>query len=144
MQNPAEAGRLARPEGVPLKYVEIVITRSDNTRCRRLSAESFRWSGVQCDALAIGRASATSVYEFQLMLYTASQSGIRLRDLTAGAVSVSALVVLTGCLPGNSEAGSDLRPSNAQADRLIDQRCEFGLCLVPAESGVFDPLQHLG
>src|SRR5262249_5812459 len=77
---PAGSGALR----APLKYVEIVITRSDNTRCRRLSAESFRWSGVQCDALAIGRASATSVYEFQLMLYTASQSGIRLRDLTAG------------------------------------------------------------
>jgi hypothetical protein len=46
------------------KGVKIVLTTSDNVRCRRLSAESFRWSRSQCATLAIIRASATPVYEF--------------------------------------------------------------------------------
>ena len=75
-------------------------------------------------------------------LHRVSVGGSGHAILTAGPVSVSALVVLAGCLPGHPKPGGDLRPSNAHADRLIDQRYEFGLRLVPAESGAFDPLQH--
>jgi hypothetical protein len=64
--------------------------------------------------------------------------------LTADAQAVAALVVLAGRLPGNAKASGDLRPSDAHADRLIHQRREFGICLLSAESGSFDPLQHLG
>jgi hypothetical protein len=59
-------------------------------------------------------------------------------------VTVAALVVLAGRLPGHTEPGGDLRPSDAHADRLIRQHREFGLCLLPGESGSFDPLQQLG
>jgi hypothetical protein len=62
----------------------------------------------------------------------------------AGAVTMAAQVVLAGCLPGHPEPGGDLWPPDAQADRLIHQHREFGFCLLPGESGAFDPLQHLG
>ena len=64
--------------------------------------------------------------------------------LMAGAVAVAALVVLAGRLPGHAKTGGDLRPPDAHADRLIYQHREFGIYLLPGESGSFDPLQHLG
>jgi len=57
---------------------------------------------------------------------------------------MAALVVLAGRLPGHTETGGDLRPSDAHADRLIHQHRECGIRLLTGESGPFDPLQHLG
>src|SRR5690242_3248937 len=78
---------------------------TDNTRCRRMSAESLRWSSCRFEALAITRTPTTHVYEFQLMLYTAPwprlMSGHAI--LTAG-VSVSARVLLAGRLPADIQA----------------------------------------
>jgi hypothetical protein len=81
------------------------------------------------------------------MLYTWAswpRMGQDTRSWRLVALAMSAPVVLAGCLPAHPEAGSDVRPSNAHAHRLINQCREFGLCLVPAESGAFDPLQHRG
>ena len=64
--------------------------------------------------------------------------------LAAGALAVAAQVVLAGCLPGHPEPGGDLRPPDAQADRLVHQHREFGFCLPPGESGAFDPRHYLG
>jgi hypothetical protein len=64
--------------------------------------------------------------------------------LTAGAVTVAALVVLAGRLPSNAKPRGDLRPPDTHADRLVHQHREFGICLLAGESGSFDPLQYLG
>jgi hypothetical protein len=105
-----------------LEDVRKVITRSDNIRCRRLSAESFRWSSGRCEALVIARDPTTHVYEFQLMLYTAPwprlMSGHAI--LTAG-VSVPTLVLLAGRLPADIQAPGDVGPPDPQADCAVDQ-----------------------
>ena len=64
--------------------------------------------------------------------------------LMAGAIAVAALVVLAGRLPRDAKAGGDLRPADAHVDRLIHQHREFGIYLLPSESGAFDPLQYVG
>jgi hypothetical protein len=40
--------------------------------------------------------------------------------LTAGAVTVAALVVLAGSLPGYAKPVGDLRPPDAQANGVVD------------------------
>ena len=60
------------------------------------------------------------------------------------AVTMSALVVLSSCLPGHGKPSGDLRPSDAQADGMVDQHREFRLCLVSRETGMLDPLEYLG
>jgi hypothetical protein len=57
---------------------------------------------------------------------------------------VSALVVLAGRLPGDSELEGDLWPPDAQADGMVDEHCEFGLGFVPCQPGTLDPREHLG
>jgi hypothetical protein len=64
--------------------------------------------------------------------------------VTAGVVAVAALVMLAGRLSGHAKPGSDLRPSDAQADGVIDQNREFRLRLLLRNPGARDPLQHLG
>ena len=39
----------------------------------------------------------------------------------SGAVAVAALIVLAGCLPGDAKLGGDLRPSDPEADGVLDQ-----------------------
>jgi hypothetical protein len=56
---------------------------------------------------------------------------------------MSALVVLTGRLPGYTQPGGDLRPPDAEADSLIDQLREFRLGLPLCSPGPLNPLQHL-
>jgi hypothetical protein len=51
--------------------------------------------------------------------------------------------MLAGRLSGHAELGSDLRPSDAEFDGVVDQRREFGLCLLLCNAGALDPLQHL-
>ncbi|HXZ69614.1 MAG TPA: hypothetical protein VEH31_01930 [Streptosporangiaceae bacterium] len=59
-------------------------------------------------------------------------------------IAVAALVVLAGRLPGHAEPGRDFWPPDAQADGVVDEHHEFGLCRFPREPDAFDPLQHLG
>jgi hypothetical protein len=63
--------------------------------------------------------------------------------LTDGTVPVTALVMLAGGLPGDTELDGNLRPPDAEFDGVVDQRCEFGLCLLPCNAGAPDPLQYL-
>ena len=63
--------------------------------------------------------------------------------LTDGVVAMAALVVLAGRLPGDSELGSDLRPADAEFDGVVDQRCEFGFCLLLCSTDVPDPVEQL-
>jgi hypothetical protein len=63
--------------------------------------------------------------------------------LAAGTVTVAALVVLAGCLPGDAELGGDLWPRNAEFDGVVDQRREFGFCLHLRNAGAPDPFQDL-
>ena len=105
------------------------------------------WSCGQYDGLLAIRASATPVYKCQLMLYTrrlgrGDESGHPI--LLAGTVAVSALIVLAGCLPSHFKPEGDLWPSGAQADSMVDEHREFGICLVPREPGTLDPREHLG
>ena len=68
------------------------------------------------------RPVATSVYECHLRLYTRVLTGITdsgHATLPHGAVTVAALVVLAGCLPGHAELGGNLRPSDAQVYGLV-------------------------
>jgi hypothetical protein len=89
---------------------------------------------------------ATHVYQFRLRLYTGALAGDESGHpiLTAGEIAMAALVVLAGRLPGDAKTGGDLRPPDAHVDRLIHQYREFGIRLLPGESGAFDLLQHLG
>lgn len=59
------------------------------------------------------------------------------------AVPVAALIVLAGCLPGHAKLGGDLRPSDAEADGVVDQCRKLRLCLLLRNLGAPDPLQHL-
>jgi hypothetical protein len=63
---------------------------------------------------------------------------------TANPIAVAALVVLAGRLPGHAEPGGDFWPPDAQADGVLDEHHELGLCRFPREPNAFDPLQHLG
>ena len=56
---------------------------------------------------------------------------------------MATLVVLAGRLPGHAQPGGDLRPSDAQADGLVDQYREFGLGFLLHGPGALDPLKHL-
>ena len=51
------------------------------------------------------------------------------------AVAVAALIVLAGCLPGHVKLGGDLRPSDAEADGMIDQYRKLRLCPPAAQPG---------
>ena len=64
--------------------------------------------------------------------------------MAAGALTVAALVLLAGRLPGHAKLGGDLRPPDAQVYGMIDQRCEFRLGLLLYGSGVPDLLEHPG
>jgi hypothetical protein len=79
------------------------------------------------------------------MLYTASWPGIRSGHviLTAGAVAVSALVMLAGRLPADTQAPGDVRPPDLQADCVVDQKRQLGVQFVPLQPGPADPLQRL-
>jgi hypothetical protein len=98
------------------------------------------------DSAAIIRSPATHVYEFHLMLYPSvlaeDESGHAI--LVTGAITMTALVLLAGRLPGHAKLSSDLRPSDAQVDSVVDQHCEFRLCLLLRDPGAPDSLQHLG
>jgi hypothetical protein len=59
------------------------------------------------------------------------------------AVTVAALIVLAGCLPGHAKLGGDLRPSDAEADGVVHQCRKLRLCLLLRNPGSPDPLQHL-
>jgi hypothetical protein len=63
--------------------------------------------------------------------------------LTGSAVAVAALVVLAGRLSGHAQSGGDLRPSDAQADSVVDQDRKFRLCFLLRGLGILDPLKHL-
>jgi hypothetical protein len=47
------------------------------------------------------------------MLYTPTPAEDESGHSTVRGIAVSALVVLTRCLPGNSESGGDFRPPDA-------------------------------
>jgi hypothetical protein len=64
--------------------------------------------------------------------------------MAAGAVAVAALILLARCLSGHAEPGGDLWPPDAQIDGMLDEHCEFRLCLVPRVPGVLDLRKHLG
>jgi len=55
---------------------------------------------------------------------------------------VTTLVGLAGRLPGHAKLSSDLRPSDAEPNRVVDQHSEFRLCCPPCEPGALNPLQH--
>jgi hypothetical protein len=44
---------------------------------------------------------------------------------------MSALVMLTGRLPADTQAPSDVRPPDPQADRVVGQKRQLGVQLVP-------------
>jgi hypothetical protein len=64
--------------------------------------------------------------------------------LAAGAVAVSALVMLARRLPGHFEPESDLRPSDAEAYGMVDEHRQFRLGFIAREPGTLDPREHLG
>lgn len=89
----------------------------------------------------------TCVYRFQLMLYTGPlrpRMSVAIRFLWLAPITVAALVVLAGCLPGHTQPCSDLRPADTQADSLIDQLREFRLrlplCSPLCSPGALNPL----
>jgi hypothetical protein len=89
----------------------------------------------------------TCVYRSQLMLYTPPpwpRMSLAIRFLWLAPITVAALVVLAGCLPGHTQPCSDLWPADTQVDRLVDQLREFRLCLPLRIPSAFNPLQHLG
>ena len=61
----------------------------------------------------------------------------------SGAVAVTALIVLASCLPGHAKLDGDLRPSDAEADGVVDERRKLRLCLLLRNPGSPDPFQHL-
>jgi hypothetical protein len=60
--------------------------------------------------------------------------------LSSDAVTMAALVVLAGCLPGHAQPGGDLRPPDAEADSLVNEHCEFCLCLPLRSPSALNPL----
>ena len=56
---------------------------------------------------------------------------------------MAALVVLAGRLPGHAQPGGDLRPPDAEADSLVNEHCEFCLCLPLCSPSALNPLHHL-
>ncbi len=63
--------------------------------------------------------------------------------MTAASVAVTALVVLAGRLPRHAKLGSDLRPSEAQMNCVVDQHRELRVCFLLGNPDAPDPLQHL-
>jgi hypothetical protein len=55
---------------------------------------------------------------------------------------VTALVGLAGRLPGHAKLSSDVRPSDAEVNSVVDQHSEFRLRCPPREPGALDPPQH--
>jgi hypothetical protein len=53
---------------------------------------------------------------------------------------MTTLVVLAGRLPGHAQPGGDLRPPDAEADSLVNEHCEFCLCLPLCISSALNPL----
>jgi hypothetical protein len=72
---------------------------------------------------------------------TSDESGHSI--LTDGVVAMAALVVLAGRLPGDPELGSNRWPADTEFDGVVDQRCEFGFCLLLRITYAPDPVQHL-
>jgi RNA-directed DNA polymerase len=63
--------------------------------------------------------------------------------LTAGAGAMSALVMLAGRLPADTQALGNVRPPDPQVDRVVDQQRQLGVQLVALQPCPADPLQHL-
>src|SRR5215468_8615005 len=64
--------------------------------------------------------------------------------LNSHAATMTALIVLTGRLPGYTYSGGDLWPADAKANSLIDQLRECRFCRPLSNPGALDLLQHLG
>src|SRR5215471_15154327 len=81
----------------------------------------------------------------ELVLYTTSWPGTRSGHaiLTADALAMPALVMLTGRLPADTQASGDIGPPDLQADCVVDQKRQLGVQLVPLQPRPADPLQHL-
>jgi hypothetical protein len=65
---------------------------------------------------------------------------LAIRFLWLAPITVTALVVLAGCLPGHTQPCSDLWPADTQADSLVDQLHEFRLRLVLGSPSLLNPL----
>lgn len=57
---------------------------------------------------------------------------------------MATLETLAGRLPGYAKLRGDLRPSDAEIYRVVDQYRELGLCRLLREPGMLDAFQHLG
>ena len=63
---------------------------------------------------------------------------------TVDVLTVTTLVMLAGRLPGHAKLGGDLRPPDALADGVVDERRNHRLGLLLRNPGAPDPLKHLG
>ena len=63
---------------------------------------------------------------------------------TVDVLTVTTLVMLAGRLPGHAKLGGDLRPPDALADGVVDERRNHRLGLLLRNPGAPDPLEHLG
>jgi hypothetical protein len=52
---------------------------------------------------------------------------------------MTAPVVLAGRLPSHAQPGGDLRPPDAEADSLVNEHCEFCLCLPLRSPSALNP-----
>ena len=59
--------------------------------------------------------------------------------LNSHAVTMAALVVLAGRLPGHAQPGGDLRPPDTEADSLVNEHREFCLCLPLCSPSALNP-----
>ena len=96
----------------------------DNIRCRGPERGGLLWSGGYYGTLA---PSGTRQHVFtipsdalHLGVYANDRSGRP--ALTVDVLTVAALVVLAGRLPGHPKVVGDLWPADAQPDSLVDER----------------------
>jgi hypothetical protein len=65
---------------------------------------------------------------------------LAIRFLWLAPITVAALVLLAGCLPGHTQPCSDLWPADTQVGSLVDQLREFRLCPPLGSPSALNPL----
>jgi hypothetical protein len=123
----------------------MVITTSGNIRCQHGDHSRFRWSGVGSGSVAGQYESGNRCCQCHLILdigCACRWSAASILDSLA--VTVAALVVLTGRLPAHTQPGGDLWPPDAQTNSLVNQLGECRFCPPLCNPVALDLLQHLG
>jgi hypothetical protein len=86
-----------------------------------------------------GSSLTTYVAEYQ-MLHATLRLDVARSQVHRSGGTVSALISLARCLPGDTELGGNLRPADAEVDGLVDERIDLCLRSVFQSLSAIEPL----